>query len=504
MQNNSVRERQADSGDAQNRALSWTDVPLFAPALAVLVSAALAVSALAVFTPPKDQAEAVTLNLQALAPEHVTKASAQRAIQPVLAERLTPVVGDASDTNSDASDNNSNDNDSVISAVTLANIPPLAKLDGNLPGAAAEAFVRQKAAGVRQKAAGENVKFKAFQHVFANPVIPVSLELPVETAAKPAAGTILIVNADEVDLLHGPSKSHLFDEPPTLASVQIPLPKPGGKPTLDGQVGSVAALDAHFERIDYDLATVRDSGDNVPRLYLDKLPADIADVPSVATRKRVFIKSVLPVVLRVNEDILAARQRLLELRAILDSGLSLTDAQRDWLYQMADRYETSPYDWEAFMERVDIVPPSLAIAQAAEESGWGTSRFAREGNALFGQYTYKASHGMLPEERASGRQHLVRAYSNLVEGARSYVHNLNYHRAYGEFRAARKWLRSHAKPMNGHTLAGELIRYSERGAAYVETIRHIIRANKLAPLDNARLHDERWTRGDPAMPGRQS
>ncbi len=182
----------------------------------------------------------------------------------------------------------------------------------------------------------------------------------------------------------------------------------------------------------------------------------------------------------------------------------MTREQRQWLYEMAKRYETNPYDWDAFMARVDIVPPSLAIAQAAEESGWGTSRFAREGNALFGQYTYKASNGILPEERANGRHHLIRAYSSLVEGVRSYMHNLNYHRAYGEFRSARKWLRAHAKPMDGHTLAGELIRYSERGAAYVETIRHIIRANKLSPLDDARLHEDRWTQHDPAMPGRHS
>ena len=481
MQNNTVRERHTDWDGAQNLVLSWTDVPLFAPALAVLASAAVAVSVLAVFTPPKNQADAVAPHLQALANENVTAAPAQRALQPVLAERPTPVDSDNSE----------------FTAGTRANVPPLAKPDGNLLGATFEAFVRQTAAG-------ENMNFKAFQFVFANPVIPVSLKLPAKKTPKHAIGTILNVNVNEFDLLHTPSGPHLSDQLPALAAVLIAVPKPVGKPAPDDQVGSVAALDAHFERIDYDLATVRDSGNNVPRLYLDKLPADIADVPSVATRKRIFIKSVLPVVLWVNEDILAARQRLLELRAILDSGLSLSDAQRDWLYQMAERYETSPYDWEAFMERVDIVPPSLAIAQAAEESGWGTSRFAREGNALFGQITYKASHGMLPEERASGRQHLVRAYSNLVEGARSYVHNLNYHRAYGEFRAARKWLRSHAKPMNGHTLAGELIRYSERGTAYVETIRHIIRANKLAPLDHAQLHDKRWTQDDPAMPGRKS
>ena len=479
--NNSVIEGNVGWSAAQNRVILSTDAPLFAPALALLVSAVVAVSVLTVFTPPKDWAGASTPYLQTLANENGTAAPAQPAVKPVLAERPARVAS----------------YNSEFTATTLASLPPLAKTDDNLRGDTFKAFFRQNVSG-------EGVKFKAFWYVLDNPVIPVLFELPGTKTPKPAAGITLNVNINEFDLFLPPSGSHLSDQPPALTAVLIPVPKPVGKPAPDDQVRSVAALDAHFERIDYDLATVRDSGNNVPRLYLDKLPADIADVPSVATRKRIFIKSVLPVVLWVNEDILAARQRLLELRAILDSGLSLSHAQRDWLYQMAERYETSPYDWEALMERVDIVPPSLAIAQAAEESGWGTSRFAREGNALFGQITYKASHGMLPEERASGRQHLVRAYSNLVEGTRSYVHNLNYHHAYGEFRAARKWLRRHTRPMSGHTLAGELIRYSERGSAYVETIRHIIRANNLGPLDDAQLHDKRWTQNDPAMPGRKS
>ena len=381
-------------------------------------------------------------------------------------------------------------------SLQLANIPPLARVDGNLPSDAGQVFAQEKAAG-------KHTNVIPFRVLFDNNIMPVSLELPSDMTALSAARAVFNAKVGEVEFLPAPTKPQLFDRPIISATVRLPVRKPTGKPSQAGEMASVAALDAHFEQIDYDLANVRDAGNNVPRLYLDKLPADMADVPSVATRKRIFIKSVLPVVLRVNENILAARQRLQDLRATLDGGMSLTGEQREWLYQMAERYETNPYDWDAFMARVDIVPPSLAIAQAAEESGWGTSRFAREGNALFGQYTYKAAKGMLPEERANGRRHLVRVYSSLVEGVRSYMHNLNYHRAYGEFRSARNWLRAHAKRMDGHALAGELIRYSERGAAYVETIRHIIRANKLSPLDNARLHEDRWTQDAPARPDRR-
>lgn len=471
MLNNFKKSRIADSGNAQNRALSWSDVPLFAPALAVLASATVAVSALALFTPVMRPAPVIVLALDDPAP--------------VVSHPAAPT----------------NDDAKRVFTLTLANTPPLSRIDGSLPSDTAQQFVQQKTAR-------ENINFKAFQHVFADQIIPVSLEMPQEPtqqpAPEPAAPAVFKPTAGAIEFLPAPTKPELFEQPHSTEAGGIPLPEPSGKPQVGEQMASVAALDAHFERIDYDLATVRGSKDHVPRLFLEKLPADIADVLSPETRKRIFIKSVLPVILRVNEDILVARQRLVKLRATLDGGMTLADEQRDWLYQMAERYETDPYDWDAFMARVDIVPPSLAIAQAAEESGWGTSRFAREGNALFGQYTYKASHGMLPEERANGRRHLIRAYSSLVEGVRSYMHNLNYHRAYGEFRAARKWLRSHAKPMDGHSLAGELIRYSERGADYVKTIRHIIRINKLSPLDDARLHDDRWTQDGPAGLGRRS
>jgi len=293
-----------------------------------------------------------------------------------------------------------------------------------------------------------------------------------------------------------PKKSRFLKTSAATAAFQLPLPKPTRKPSHSGPMATVEALDAHFDRLDYDLADLSEPGNHVPRVYLDKLPEDIAEEKSVTLRKRVFIMSILPVVLRVNEDILSARHKLQSLRDRIDSGMPLSDNQRNWLYQMAERYETEPYDWDAFMARVDVVPPSLAIAQAAEESGWGTSRFAREGNALFGQYTYKPSNGMLPEERANGSRHLIRAYTNLIEGVRSYTHNLNYHRAYEDFRTARKWLRYHEKVMDGHTLAGELTKYSERGTAYVKSLRHIIRANELSLLDHARLHQDRWTRDD--------
>ena len=508
MQGISVKNNRPDSGAARHSALPWTEVPLFAPALAVLASAVVAVSAVALLTPAKNQPVEIVPSLPAMAPETAIVAAKPHALAaelPAAAPKLFAMLPAEPVPTPDTA---------AKPGRTAANAPSpqRAKADGNPPTAGGQQFKQAKAAG-------KVANFLAIKNVLAKNIVPVSLDLHSDMTPKMAVPAVFNASIGDTNFgdtnfgdtnfgdsgfLPAPIKPRLFNDSIASAAIKLPPPRPSGKAPQDGQIASVAALDAHFERIDYDLANVRNSENNVPRLYLDKLPADIADVSSVATRKRIFIKSVLPVILRVNEDILAARHKLKEVRATLDSGMSLSDEQRQWLYQMAERYETNPYDWDAFMARVDIVPPSLAIAQAAEESGWGTSRFAREGNALFGQYTYKLANGILPEERANGRQHLIRAYSSLVEGVRSYMHNLNYHRAYGKFRAARKWLRTHAKPMDGHTLAGELIRYSERGAAYVKTIRRIIRANKLAPLDGARLHDDRWTRDEPAATGRQS
>lgn len=261
---------------------------------------------------------------------------------------------------------------------------------------------------------------------------------------------------------------------------------------------TVEALSAHFEEIDYDLETLLDEPNQVPRIFVAQLPKDLADAETVQLRKAVFIKSVLPVVLRVNEDILLERRRLLRVRKHLSAGLALDAVDSEWLDVLTERYEAAPGDIDALMRRVDVIPASLALAQAAEESGWGTSRFAREGNALFGQYTYKKSKGILPSDRSDGRRHKIRAYANLLETVRAYMHNLNYHRAYGDFRAKRAEMRDADDTIDGHALAGELRRYSERGAAYVRTIRGIIRYNNFDALDHARLIDRQWTRAEDA------
>lgn len=257
---------------------------------------------------------------------------------------------------------------------------------------------------------------------------------------------------------------------------------------------TIAAVAARFDLAGYDLAAVRSATSPVPRVYLETLPPDLSDLEPVAAKKRLFVKAVLPIVLRVNEEITAARWRAARLGDKIMWADGVTPADRQWLIEMAEHYGTAPFDIPSLLPRMDIVPTSLALAQAAEESGWGTSRFVQEGNALFGQYTYKSvTGGMLPQRRDEDRRHRVRRHDTLLAAVRSYVHNLNTHVAYEDFRQRRARLRSAGRAISGYDLAGQLQGYSERRGAYVETIRRIIRQNRLGDFDRAWLNNRQWT-----------
>ena len=242
-----------------------------------------------------------------------------------------------------------------------------------------------------------------------------------------------------------------------------------------------------FKRIGYELDGVRKRGE-VPRVFILRLPSDLQKVREVAKRKVTFIKFTLPLILYANELILQDRKRLLALETQAARGGLVSGVNKSWLATMLKLYGLKHLDYEALLERVDIIPPSLAIAQAAEESGWGTSRFATEGNALFGQRIYQQNkEGMIPFNRTAGKTFKVRSFDQLIDGVKAYVHNLNSHFAYNEFRAQRAVLRKVKGHIDGHTLAGALTRYSERGEEYINSIRLIMHANSLQFFDSAKL-----------------
>jgi len=270
-----------------------------------------------------------------------------------------------------------------------------------------------------------------------------------------------------------------FETAPGAASALVRGAKPDGAPLL-----TVSTLDRTFAQLGYDLDRLRDGDGLVPRHFVAAMPSDMRAIRVPAKRKALFIKTVLPLILQANDEIRADRARL---ERILEHKGDLPAVDRLWLAAKAEVYEVERADLTGLRDRMDVIPPSLAIAQAAEESGWGTSRFVLEGNALFGQWTFSRNRHMVPRGRAAGRSHQVQAFPNLIEGVRAYMENLNTHRAYRRFRDFRSAQRAKSQPLHGLELAATLANYSERREKYVETIQGLIRFNRLQALDGARL-----------------
>ncbi len=253
---------------------------------------------------------------------------------------------------------------------------------------------------------------------------------------------------------------------------------------------SAQKLFSDFRSIGYRLEDLRRGKGDVPRVFVKQMPMDIGMVRSAARRKAVFIKTMLPLILHINEQLRATRARVEALAVREAGGEPLAPADRDWLSAQYDRFDVEVGNLEILLRRIDVVPPSLAMAQGAEESGWGSSRFALEGRALFGQRTFKKRSGIVPLQRADGKRFKVRSFDHLLDGVRSYVHNLNTHPAYAGFRVLRARLRAEAGGDHGLDslrLVEALEGYSERGEKYIETIKSIIRHNELRSLDDAQL-----------------
>ncbi|TAH35307.1 MAG: hypothetical protein EYC62_04585 [Alphaproteobacteria bacterium] len=249
-----------------------------------------------------------------------------------------------------------------------------------------------------------------------------------------------------------------------------------------------ADLDQIFSAQDYDLRQLQSGGNSVPAIFLTRLPTDLHEIETAQDKKDLFIRSVLPLVLLANDHIIESRKKLIAAWNKQRSGTALTADELEFIANLSEEYNVPDQDMAKLAMRVDVIPPSLAIAQAAEESGWGTSRFTRHGNALFGQQVYgKQSGGILPLQRETGRQHLVRSFDNLFGTVLSYTQNLNTHPAYENFRRMRAGFRYNRQYMDSNRLIETMNRYSERGEKYVQTIKRIIDANDLQSLDRAKL-----------------
>ena len=236
-----------------------------------------------------------------------------------------------------------------------------------------------------------------------------------------------------------------------------------------------------FADLDYDLQGVR-AGQKVKPIYLTKLPKDLKSLGDTKKKRELFIKIVLPLILDENKKITEDREKLFK---ILGKNFN-TVGERVWLKRRFKEYKIEDHDLAKLKMRMDIIPVSIALAQAANESGWGTSRFALEGNALFGQWTWSKK-GILPKEQDPDQTHKIMQFQILKASVRAYKNNLNTHNAYKEFREVRARLRQDETQITGLDLTKYLKNYAAIGEKYVAILEDIIKKNSLTDFDKANL-----------------
>ena len=244
---------------------------------------------------------------------------------------------------------------------------------------------------------------------------------------------------------------------------------------------SASTIKQLFEDTGYNLNDVRKKK-LVKPVALTLLPQEIKMIENSKKRKEFFIQIILPLIIEENNNIKLDRKTLFTI--INKSNNSNTE--KKWLEKKYKQYGVKSGDLSSLKIRMDEIPVSLAIAQAAKETGWGTSRFALEGNALFGQWTWSGE-GLKPKEAKEGEKHKVMKFNILQASVRAYQRNINTHSTYKDFRKARAKLRDNNKPLDSIELSKHLNKYAETGNQYVEVLQKIIKQNKLQDFDDAKL-----------------
>ena len=236
-----------------------------------------------------------------------------------------------------------------------------------------------------------------------------------------------------------------------------------------------------FKDVDYDLRKVRNEK-LVKPIYFTQFPRDLDNLQSVQLKKETFIKIVLPLIVAENEKILDDREKL----KLLVEKKFTSDLEKQWLRQKLLEYKVKKGNLDELMHRMDMIPVSIALAQAAKESGWGTSRFALEGNAIFGQWTWDGQ-GIAPLKRDGDKNHKILKFPILRASVKAYKNNLNTHKSYSKFREKRKSFRSKNKKITGLALTDTLKNYAQTGSEYTKILNQIITQNRLSDFELVRL-----------------
>jgi len=244
---------------------------------------------------------------------------------------------------------------------------------------------------------------------------------------------------------------------------------------------TAATIEELFKSTNYNLEDVR-KNKLVKPISLTLLPNEIKKIENTKKRKDFFIQIILPLVIKENNNIKIDRKKLF---SILNKNKN-TKVEKIWLNSKFKQYGISNKDLSTLKVRMDEVPVSMAIAQAAKETGWGTSRFAQEGNALFGQWTWSGE-GIKPSDADDDSTHKVMKFKVLQASVKAYQRNLNTHSSYKDFRSVRAELRDKGEKLDSMILSEHLDKYAETGKEYVKILQQIIRQNSLIDFDDAKL-----------------
>ena len=244
---------------------------------------------------------------------------------------------------------------------------------------------------------------------------------------------------------------------------------------------SAPVLEELFKDTKYNLKKIR-KDKIVKPVIISLLPNEIKKIENTKKRKNLFIQIVLPLILEENNRIRVDRRKLF---SILNKNIN-SNLEKRWINKKFKQYGVVNKDLSTLKIRMDMVPVSLAIAQSAKETGWGTSRFALEGNAIFGQWTWEGE-GIKPSGADTNSTHKVMKFKVLKASVRAYIRNLNTHRSYKNFRRERAEQRDNFENFNSLELANHLDKYAETGKEYVKILKQIIKQNSLTDFDDAKI-----------------
>ena len=257
--------------------------------------------------------------------------------------------------------------------------------------------------------------------------------------------------------------------------------------TLGEATTSWKEIDRFYQKNKINVFDLQSSQIKKLKIY-EYFPADFANLEDVKKKKEIFFLVAYPMILMMNENIKIERQQIINIeKKFRNKTIHEKDIQK--LEELANKYklDTSPLDrilFRKLLQRINIIPVSLALGQAIIESGWGQSRFAIEGNALYGQWTYDQQQGLVPKQRDSDKTHVVKKFDKLEDSVRSYMFNINTHPAYYDFRLVRRLtsaLRLTSTAVNYKIQY--LAAYSEIGQKYVDQLEMILETNNLQRFD---------------------